>query len=207
MLVLLTMKCSLNTGEALASLVEMANGWTGHFTHSYVRGNWRRESTTAPSLLTKSCHDLDVLMWLLCSPPSCSAGDEVPPHLPSTVSSTGALQYFKKSRKPATAGAATNCLSCTIEESCKYSAKRIYVGDKLKGLGSGNKGWPVKIVLPDIESYSDKKDASETLLSELSKDYDADTEDAEIAKRNWFGRWYVAPQYSARTPFPWFSLV
>jgi predicted dehydrogenase len=166
-------------------------GWW-HFTHSYVRGNWRRESTTAPSLLTKSCHDIDVLLWLLCSPPSCFATDETgrgePPHLPSTVSSRGSLQYFKKSRKPAAAGAATNCLSCPIENLCKYSAKRIYTGGELVGLGTGNKGWPVSIVVPDIESYGTQERAREALLSELAKDYDATAPDHEVARRNWFGR-------------------
>jgi len=166
-------------------------GWW-HFTHSYVRGNWRRESTAAPSLLTKSCHDIDVLLWLLCSPASCSATDDAgrgePAHLPSTVSSRGSLQYFKKSRKPTAAGAATNCLACPIEESCKYSAKRIYVGDQLVGLGSGNKGWPVSIVVPDIESYGTEELAREALFSELAKDYDARVPDHEVARRNWFGR-------------------
>jgi predicted dehydrogenase len=41
-----------------------------HFAHSYVRGNWSSTKTSAPSLLTKSCHDLDFLLWLLCSPTS-----------------------------------------------------------------------------------------------------------------------------------------
>ncbi|KAK1828192.1 NAD(P)-binding protein [Podospora conica] len=159
-----------------------------HFTHSYVRGNWRREDKTAPSLLTKSCHDIDVLMWLLCSPPSYLEGDVEPPHLPSTVSSVGSLQYFKKSRKPAAAGGATNCLSCPIESSCKYSAKRIYVGKELAGLGSGNTHWPVSIVLPDIESYGEDDKAKEALLSELALDYDGAVPDDEVAKRNWFGR-------------------
>lgn len=159
-----------------------------HFTHSYVRGNWRREDKTAPSLLTKSCHDIDVLMWLLCSPPSYSERDVEPPHLPSTVSSVGSLQYFKKSRKPAAAGGATNCLSCPMEGSCKYSAKRIYVGKELAGLGSGNTHWPVSIVLPDIESYGEGDKAKEALLSELALDYDAAVPDDQVAKRNWFGR-------------------
>jgi predicted dehydrogenase len=166
-------------------------GWW-HFTHSYVRGNWRRESTTAPSLLTKSCHDIDVLLWLLCSPPSCSATDEAgkgePPHLPSTVSSRGSLQYFKKSRKPVAAGAATNCLSCPIEGECKYSAKRIYIGNELVGLGTGNKGWPISIVVPDIESYGTEERAREALLSELATDYDENMPDSEVVRRNWFGR-------------------
>ncbi|KAK4449369.1 hypothetical protein QBC34DRAFT_448753 [Podospora aff. communis PSN243] len=166
-------------------------GWW-HFTHSYVRGNWRRESTTAPSLLTKSCHDIDVLLWLLCSPPSCSATDEAgkrePPHLPSTVSSRGSLQYFKKSRKPAAAGATTNCLSCPIEEECKYSAKRIYTGNGLVGLGTGNKGWPLSIVVPDIESYGTDERAREALLTELATDYNQSVPDSEVARRNWFGR-------------------
>jgi hypothetical protein len=148
----------------------------------------RRESTSAPSLLTKSCHDIDVLLWLLCSPVNCAAQDCPPPHLPSTVSSSGSLQYFKRARKPAAAGTATNCLSCPAEETCKYSAKRIYVGKELAGLESGNKGWPVKIVVPDIESYGSDTEAKRALLTELARDYDSSTPVPLIARRNWFGR-------------------
>ncbi|KAH6678079.1 NAD binding Rossmann fold oxidoreductase-like protein [Halenospora varia] len=162
-------------------------GWW-HFTHSYVRGNWRRESTTAPSLLTKSCHDIDVLLWLLCSPPPNSTR---PAHIPTTVSSSGALQYFNKSRKPTAAGNATNCLSCPIETSCKYSAKRIYLGPKLRGLYTGNKNWPVDIVVPDIEECMHKGglDGGEAALTaKLAEDYDQNTPDSEISAKNWFGR-------------------
>lgn len=148
----------------------------------------RRESTSAPSLLTKSCHDIDVLLWLLCSPADCSVPDCPPPHLPSTVTSTGSLQYFKRSRKPTEAGTATNCLSCPAESVCKFSAKRIYVGDELAGVGSGNKGWPLSIVLPDIESYGSETEAKGAMLAELAKDYDASATRSEVARRNWFGR-------------------
>ncbi|RKU41674.1 hypothetical protein DL546_004762 [Coniochaeta pulveracea] len=161
-------------------------GWW-HFTHSYVRGNWRREDTSAPSLLTKSCHDIDVLLWILCSPPSYT-NSSTPPHVPSTVSSTGALQLFKKSRKPASAGNATNCLSCPIEPECKYSAKRIYVTDQLNGLGTGNTNWPVKIVVPDIETYDQGEERQSVLLTKLAENYTPSTPDSVISSRNWFGR-------------------
>ncbi|AEO54215.1 hypothetical protein MYCTH_2296531 [Thermothelomyces thermophilus ATCC 42464] len=174
-------------GDILSVVHTEPVGWW-HFAHSYVRGNWRRERTSAPSLLTKSCHDIDVLLWLLCSPADCSARDCPPPHLPSTVTSTGSLQHFKRSRKPAQAGTATNCLSCPIEATCKYSAKRIYVGPELAGLESGNTGWPVSIVVPDIESCESMAEARDAVLRELAKDYDADTPDSEVARRNWFGR-------------------
>ena len=110
------------------------------------------------------------------------------PHLPSSITSTGSLQHFKRSRKPTGAGTATNCLSCPVEESCKYSAKRIYVGGELAGLGACNTGWPVKIVLPDIESYGSGTEARAALLAELSKDYDSSTPDSHVSGRNWFGR-------------------
>jgi len=150
---------------------------------------WRRESTTAPSLLTKSCHDIDVLLWLLCSPPSCT-DPTARPHLPSSVSSTGSLQFFRRARKPAAAGSATNCLSCPVEPQCKYSAKRIYVGPHLHGLASGNTQWPVSIVLPEIEDIArlDINMASEKLLERLSDDYDDNTPASDVARRNWFGR-------------------
>jgi predicted dehydrogenase len=42
-------------------------GWW-HFAHSYVRGNWRRADGSGPSLLTKCCHDLDWLRYLVGRP-------------------------------------------------------------------------------------------------------------------------------------------
>lgn len=176
-------------GDVLSVVHTEPVGWW-HFTHSYVRGNWRREDTTAPSLLTKSCHDVDVLLWLLCSPVRYEAGGaRAVPHLPATVASSGRLQYFKKSRKPVGAGKATNCLSCQVEESCKYSAKRIYTGEKpFMGLGAKNTGWPVSIVLPEIEDLGFGDEGREALLAKLAEDYPPGTSDAEIAKRNWFGR-------------------
>lgn len=155
---------------------------------THLRGNWRKESKTAPSLLTKSCHDLDLLLWLLCSPPPTSSG---PAHLPSTVTSLGGLQYFKKGRKPKAAGDSTNCLSCPAEQSCKYSAKKIYLGKELMGLGSGNTLWPVNIVLPDIEeciSSGDVAGGEAALTAKLAEDYTRDTPESEVSAKNWFGR-------------------
>lgn len=160
-------------------------GWW-HFSHSYVRGNWRREDTTAPSLLTKSCHDIDFIMWLLCTQ-SSNAADPTP-HLPSHITSTGSRKFFRKARKPREAGDATNCLSCAYEPECDYSAKKIYVE---KQLNRGNADWPVNIVNPDIEDVfkSQGKEAAVTkLLESLGEDYTSSTPDAEIKSRPWFGR-------------------
>ncbi|KAI9171301.1 oxidoreductase [Paramyrothecium foliicola] len=160
-------------------------GWW-HFTHSYVRGNWRNSKTTGPSLLTKSCHDIDLLLWLLCSPEKAGQGQ---PHLPSTVSSTGGLQFFKKSRKPAAAGSATNCMQCPLGDSgCKYSAKNIYLGSDLNGLGRGNTGWPVNVVVHDIEDLAMAETKEQKLKEALRDDYDSSVAEADISARNWFGR-------------------
>jgi len=159
-------------------------GWW-HFSHSYVRGNWRKESTTAPSLLTKSCHDIDFLLWVLCSPPPSSRN---PPHLPSHVTSTGSLTYFKPSRKPALAGKATSCLSCEAEPGCIYSAKKIYQDTHLS---KGNAGWPVHIVDPEIEDCLHQKGqaaAEARLRDRLAEDYSISTPQDEIDRRPWFGR-------------------
>lgn len=161
-------------------------GWW-HFAHSYVRGPWRKESSTAPSLLTKSCHDIDFILWLLCSNPSPKSA--ATPHLPLRITSSGHLSYFRKVRKPAAAGSATNCFECPIESSCKFSAKKIYVERHLR---KGYTDWPVKIVNPEIEDwYRDQglEVAEAKLTASLKEDYDAaaDTPD-KIDARPWFGR-------------------
>lgn len=149
------------------------------------RGNWRRESKTAPSLLTKSCHDIDWLLWMMCSSPRTTQRE---PHLPAFLSSTGSLVNFKKSRKPTAAGNATNCLSCPIESTCLYSAKKIY-HEKL--LAKGWTQWPVTIVNPEIEECYETKGAAaaeKMLMSSLAEDYDASMSEVEKSNRTWYGR-------------------
>ncbi|KAJ4304943.1 hypothetical protein N0V90_000471 [Kalmusia sp. IMI 367209] len=159
-------------------------GWW-HFSHSYVRGNWRKESKTAPSLLTKSCHDIDFLLWMLCSPPPHA---DPKPHLPSHLTSTGSRNFFRKERKPIAAGDATNCMSCPHEKDCTYSAPKIY-GDR--HLKRGNTGWPVKIVNPEIEDVyktAGVAAATKQLYKDLREDYNEDTPVSEVEARPWFGR-------------------
>jgi hypothetical protein len=108
--------------------------------------------------------------------------------LPATVSSTGSLRYFRKARKPAAAGDATNCLACPIERDCKYSAKHIYVE---KHLEAGDLTWPVHIVVPDIEEVHaahGQQAAADKLLAALAEDYTADAPREEVERRNWYGR-------------------
>jgi predicted dehydrogenase len=160
-----------------------------HFAHSYVRGNWRRSHEEGVgSLLTKSCHDIDFLMWLMCSP-SRLTGDEA--HEPNTITSSGNLSHFRKGRKPKAAGNTTNCLDCQLgDEGCVYSAKKIYRDRWLRQ--EKDTGWPLKIVVPEIEDIvasSGWEKAEETLMRKLGEDYDRSTaRDEDISKRGWYGR-------------------
>jgi hypothetical protein len=68
-----------------------------------------------------------------------------------------------------------------------YSAKKIYQS----ALRQGNTGWPVKIVLPEVEDCLDRGGlgAAETaLLARLAEDYDESTPEDEKLRRPWFGR-------------------
>lgn len=101
-----------------------------HFAHSYVRGNWRRIDEASPMVLSKTCHDLDLIRWL--------AGGA-----PEAVSSVGSLTYFRPEHAPA--GAPQRCLDgCPAAERCPFYAPRFYA-EALAGTHS----WPVSVLGPD----------------------------------------------------------
>nr|XP_020663683.1 uncharacterized protein LOC110086815 [Pogona vitticeps] len=111
-----------------------------HFAHSFVRGNWRNEGESSFSLLAKSCHDVDLInFWM--------GGKRC-----LKISSFGSLSHFTKEHKPE--GAASRCLDCSIEQTCPYSARKIY----LKLGEEGYFRWPVSVVCSngqsDIESLT-----------------------------------------------------
>jgi predicted dehydrogenase len=106
-------------------------GWW-HFAHSYVRGNWRRSDQAGPSMLTKSCHDLDWLRYVVGQPATA-------------VFSQGGLRHFTAANRPT--GAADRCLDCAVEPDCPYSAVRLYLGC----LGDPKRErWPLSVLTTDL---------------------------------------------------------
>ena len=83
-----------------------------HQAHSFVRGNWSNDEETSPMIMQKCCHDLDLIQYFIGS--RCKS-----------VSSIGALSYFKAENRPQ--GAADRCLDCKYQNECKFSAKAIYL--------------------------------------------------------------------------------
>ena len=103
-----------------------------HQAHSFVRGNWRNEAESSFMLLAKSCHDLDWIRYMMGA--RCTK-----------VASFGSLYHFNRANKPD--GAAERCLDCPIESTCPYSAKKIYIEDRVK---KGKTGWPTDVLTPDV---------------------------------------------------------
>ena len=86
-----------------------------HIATSFVRGKWgNSEKCRTSMLLAKCCHDMDIMMWLMS------------PLKPVTVSSVGSRMQFRSENAPKDSG--TYCLKdCSLVDSCRYSAKRLYL--------------------------------------------------------------------------------
>ncbi|MFT7617095.1 MAG: putative dehydrogenase [Planctomycetota bacterium] len=83
-----------------------------HMSHSYVRGNWHNSKKTTPILLAKSCHDLDLIRWIM---------DQECTH----IQAFGGLDWFTKANAPK--GATARCTDgCAVEDTCVYSALKLY---------------------------------------------------------------------------------
>lgn len=120
-------------GELVAiNATEQVAYW--HQAHSYVRGNWRRSEDTAPMILAKSCHDLDLLQFYAKSRCKC-------------LSSVGELAYFKAENAPA--DAAKRCTQCKYVDTCPYSAKRIYIDGWIEA-GKPENIWPYNVLTIEI---------------------------------------------------------
>lgn len=97
------------------SIVMRENVGNLHYSHSYVRGNWRRAEDSNPMLLAKCCHDLDLLLWF--------AGKEC-----TAVSSFGSQMHFNEQHAPN--GAPERCLDgCPHRSECCYYAPSVYTPD------------------------------------------------------------------------------
>lgn len=85
-----------------------------HFSHSFVRGNWHSEKEATPMILAKTCHDLDMIQWLIDKP--CKK-----------VSSFGSLTHFTEKNAPE--GAPHRCIdgNCPIAATCPYNSERLYI--------------------------------------------------------------------------------
>jgi predicted dehydrogenase len=81
--------------------------------HSFVRGNWSNVEESSFMLLTKSCHDVDMIAWLIDKP--CKS-----------VSSFGSLSHFRKEKAPENIPLMCDD-GCPLEKDCPYSAYKIYV--------------------------------------------------------------------------------
>jgi len=86
-----------------------------HVAVGFVRGKWNRTDYCGSGMLmSKSCHDLDLIAWL-------KSGVR-----PERVASFGSNFQFRPEKAPPSAG--TRCLvDCPIEADCLYSARKHYI--------------------------------------------------------------------------------
>ncbi len=86
-----------------------------HQSHSFVRGNWGNSERSSTMLLQKSCHDMDILQWLIGK--KCKK-----------VQSFGTLSYFTKANAPA--GSPEYCVEgCPAAATCPYNSTKVYLGE------------------------------------------------------------------------------
>ncbi|MBR0500333.1 MAG: Gfo/Idh/MocA family oxidoreductase [Bacteroidales bacterium] len=80
--------------------------------HTFVRGYWNRADLSAPSFVSKCCHDVDMLLWV--------TGAKI-----ERVQSAGSLAWYRPENSPE--GSTDRCITCPVEQDCSYSAVDMYL--------------------------------------------------------------------------------
>ena len=134
----MTLKALIDNGKVgqVTTINQIENVGYWHQAHSFVRGNWRNTEETSPMLLQKSCHDMDIILWLMGN--NCTR-----------VQSFGSLVHFTPRNAPA--GATRRCLDgCPHVDTCPYSAPKLY-------LDMNRTGWPVDVITTDLSEAGRRK--------------------------------------------------
>lgn len=100
--------------------------WYAHWVQAYVRGIGASIERGHPAILAKCSHDLDLIQSY--------AGSKC-----VSVSSVGDLGFFIPENAPE--GATERCLDCKHQDTCVYSAKKIYI-DLWYEWGKPDFRWP-----------------------------------------------------------------
>ncbi|WP_026507194.1 Gfo/Idh/MocA family protein [Butyrivibrio sp. MC2013] len=135
-----TIKSIIDSGELgrIVTIEHTENIGNFHMAHSFVRGNWRNSNESSPIILQKSCHDMDILLWLTGS-------------RASKISSFGDLTYFRKKNAPE--GSTERCCDCPVSDNCRFDAVKAYL--PVRG------GWPSEVICHD-QSEEGLKEALKT---------------------------------------------
>jgi len=111
------LKRIIDSGEIgdIVTFVHNENVGNIHHSHSFTRGNWGNTERSSPMILQKSCHDMDIMQWLIGK--KCLS-----------LSSFGSLKYFCKDYCPPEAP--PRCTDgCTVSD-CVYDARKLYLESK-----------------------------------------------------------------------------
>ena len=164
----MTLKALLEQGRigqvTLINQIENVGYW--HQAHSFVRGNWRTTRETSPMILQKSCHDMDIILWLMGK--DCKK-----------VQSFGSLRHFTPENAPA--GAPERCLDgCSHEETCPYYAPKLY-------LDMNRTGWPIDVISTDLSLEGRRKALQEGPYGRCVYHCDNDVVDRQIVNLEFEG--------------------
>lgn len=115
-----------------------------HYAHSYVRGKFRNRHVAAPIVLAKTCHDLDLMIWLASA-------------APKRVASFGERTLFRADGAPV-ANVPRRCTDgCPVQADCPWDAVAFYLTVDEQAA----RWWPLSDVSSD-PSHEARRHALET---------------------------------------------
>ena len=164
----MTLKDLIDRGELgeITAVNQIENVGYWHQAHSFVRGNWRNTAETSPMLLQKSCHDMDILLWLVGR--DCQR-----------VQSFGSLRHFTPENAPE--GAPARCTDgCPHADTCPYYAPRLY-------MDMSRTGWPVDVITTDLSEAGRRRALEEGPYGRCVYRCDNDVVDRQVVNLEFEG--------------------